>query len=46
MNKLLTVTFTAVLLMTIAAQATDRNEKIVFATKASFKSDMSGLADE
>ena len=30
--------------MTIAAQAADRNEKIVFATKASFKSDMGGLA--
>lgn len=44
MNKLLTITFAAVLLMTIEVQAADRNEKIAFVTKASFKSDMGGLA--
>ena len=44
MNRLTTITFAAVLLMTIAVQAAAPNEKTVFVTKANFKSNMGGLA--
>jgi len=43
MNKLLTVTFALAFLLTILVQAADRNEKTVFVTSASFKSNMGGL---
>ena len=44
MNKQLTMTFVATLLMSIAVQAADPNEKTVFITKESFKSNFGGLA--
>ena len=43
MNKQLTMTFVATLLMSIAVQAADPNEKTVFITKESFKSNLGGL---
>ncbi len=43
MNKLLTMTATATLLMSIAVSAAAPNEKIVFVTSASFKSNLGGL---
>jgi len=45
MNKQLTMTFVATLLMSIAVQAADPNEKTVFVTSASFKGkNLGGLA--
>ena len=43
MNRLITITFAAVLLMTIAVQAADHNEKTVFITRATFDSNLGGL---
>ena len=43
MNKLLTMTFAAALLMAIAVPAADHNDKTVFVTAASFKSNLGGL---
>ncbi len=43
MNKRLTMTIVAPLLMSIAVLAADPNEKTVFVTKASFKSNLGGL---
>ncbi len=43
MNKLLTMTFAAALLMAIAVPAADPNEKTVFVTSASFSSNLGGL---
>jgi hypothetical protein len=45
MNKLLTMAFAAALITACAAPVSnERNEKIVFVTKASFQSDMGGLS--
>ena len=44
MNKHLQMIFAVALFTTIAVEAADGNEKIVFVTKASFKSNMGGLA--
>ena len=48
MNKLLTMAFVAALLTTIAIQAADRDEKTVFVTSVTCKSNLGGLtgADE
>ncbi len=43
MNKLLTMTFAAALLMAIAVPAADPNEKTVFVTSASFDGNLGGL---
>jgi hypothetical protein len=43
MNKLLTMTFAAALLMAIAVPAADPNQRTVFVTSASFKSNLGGL---
>jgi hypothetical protein len=44
MNKHLHMIFAVALFTTIAVEAADPNEKNVFVTKASFKSNMGGLA--
>ena len=44
MNKHLHMIFAVVLFTTIAVEAADSNEKAVFITKATFKSNMGGLA--
>ncbi len=43
MNKLLTMTFAAALLVAIAVPAADHNEKTVFVTSAKFKGNLGGL---
>ena len=45
MNKLLTMTFAAALLTALAGPSyADHNEKTVFVTSATFKSNLGGLA--
>jgi hypothetical protein len=44
MYKLLTMALVAALLTAIGIQAADRNDKAVFVTKSSFKSNMGGLS--
>jgi hypothetical protein len=44
MNKLLTITFAVMLFMTFTAQATEKIEKTVFVTSATYDSNLGGLA--
>ena len=44
MNKIFTMTLAAALFTTIAVQAAERNEKTVFITNVSYKSNLGGLA--
>jgi hypothetical protein len=44
MNKLLTITFAVMLFMTFTAQATEKNEKTVFVTSATYDSNLGGIA--